>query len=141
MEGVHRGGSTFSFTLLIPWIVRYRVFVFAYPFLSLVRKVQGLGPLTFFVCCIFFFLVLGWSIFFVAADRLLLLGITYFFPSRPHIINMGVSLLQTVFLLASASQAFASCAHGTFLSPRAEDGSVKVNTFGYSGEIVSPLET
>ena len=73
-----------------------------------------------------------------AKDVLLFLGITYLSSSRPHIINMGVSLLQTVFLLASARQAFASCAHGTFLSPRAEDGSVKVNTFGYSGEIVSP---
>ena len=85
----------------------------------------------------FFSSFYGWSIFFVAADRLLFLGITSFSSSRPHI-NMGVSLLQTVFLLASARQAFASCAHGTFLSPRAEDGSVKVNTFGYSGEIVSP---
>ena len=60
------------------------------------------------------------------------------FPPHTHsITNMGFSLLQSVFLLASARQALASCAHGTFLSPRAEDGSVKVNTFGYAGEIVS----
>lgn len=91
MEGVHRGGSTFSFALLIPWIVRYRVFVFAYPFLSFVRKVQGLGPLTCFVCCIYFFSALGWSIFFVASDRLLLLGITYFSP-HAHTSSTWVSL-------------------------------------------------
>ncbi|KAK4147377.1 alpha carbonic anhydrase [Dichotomopilus funicola] len=45
---------------------------------------------------------------------------------------MGFSL-QALLLAVTATQALASCAHGTFLSPRAEDGTVKVNKFGYTG--------
>lgn len=58
--------------------------------------------------------------------------IPYFlsFPS-----NMAL-MLQTLVLVASATRVFASCAHGTFLSPRAEGGTVEVKTFGYSGTIV-----
>ncbi|GJN66496.1 hypothetical protein PLICBS_000514 [Purpureocillium lilacinum] len=37
-------------------------------------------------------------------------------------------------LLTFANQASASCAYGTILQPRAEGGTVKVNTFGYAGE-------
>ncbi|KAK0707258.1 alpha carbonic anhydrase [Lasiosphaeris hirsuta] len=44
--------------------------------------------------------------------------------------------LQTVLLAASARQAIASCAYGTFLHPRAEEGgAVPINTFGYTGSI------
>lgn len=85
------GRSTFSFALLIPWIIRYWVFVFAYHFLSLVQKVQGLGPLTSFCLLCIFFSFPGWTIFFVAADRLLFLGITYFSP-HAHISSTWVSL-------------------------------------------------
>ncbi|KAK4135056.1 carbonic anhydrase [Trichocladium antarcticum] len=47
---------------------------------------------------------------------------------------MGLTL-QALVLVASATRVFASCAHGTFLSPRAEGGTVEVKTFGYSGTI------
>lgn len=40
-------------------------------------------------------------------------------------------------LLTFANQASASCAYGTILQPRAEGGTVKVNTFGYAGEKVN----
>ncbi|KAK3350282.1 alpha carbonic anhydrase [Lasiosphaeria hispida] len=43
--------------------------------------------------------------------------------------------LQTLLLAASAGQAVASCAYGTFLHPRAEEGAVPINTFGYTGSI------
>lgn len=48
--------------------------------------------------------------------------------------------MRALLLAASATRVFASCAHGTFLQPRAEgeDGAVKVGTFGYSGNIVRP---
>ena len=46
---------------------------------------------------------------------------------------MGLTL-QALFLAASATRVFASCAHGTFLSPRAE-GAVEVDKFGYKGAI------
>jgi hypothetical protein len=47
--------------------------------------------------------------------------------------------VQALFLAASATRVLASCAHGTFLQPRAEEGAegeVKVGTFGYIGTIV-----
>ncbi|KAK4168208.1 putative carbonic anhydrase [Cladorrhinum sp. PSN259] len=43
-------------------------------------------------------------------------------------------LFQTLFLTASATRVFASCAYGTHLMPRAE-GEVKISTFGYTGSI------
>jgi hypothetical protein len=52
--------------------------------------------------------------------------------------NMGLTL-RSLLLVASATRAFASCAHGTFLRPRAENGTVEVGKFGYSGSIVSPF--
>ncbi|KAL2150605.1 hypothetical protein VTH82DRAFT_7168 [Thermothelomyces myriococcoides] len=45
---------------------------------------------------------------------------------------MGLTL-GALFLVSWATQAYASCAHGTFLSPRAEDGAVEVGKFGYTG--------
>lgn len=51
-------------------------------------------------------------------------------------------LLQTIVLAAAAvTEVKASCAYGTHLSPRAEGGVVPVNTFGYSGEIVSSIHS
>ncbi|KAK3291312.1 alpha carbonic anhydrase [Chaetomium fimeti] len=47
---------------------------------------------------------------------------------------MGLTL-RALFLAASATRALASCAHGTFLRPRAEGGTVEVATFGYTGSI------
>ncbi|KAK3988027.1 alpha carbonic anhydrase [Cladorrhinum sp. PSN332] len=44
-------------------------------------------------------------------------------------------LFQTLIFAASATRVFASCAYGTHLMPRAEDGEVKVSTFGYTGSI------
>lgn len=49
----------------------------------------------------------------------------------------GSITLNLLLLGAFASQAMASCAYGTLLHPRAEDGTVEVNTFGYTGQIVS----
>ncbi|KAL2161867.1 hypothetical protein VTH06DRAFT_7651 [Thermothelomyces fergusii] len=47
-----------------------------------------------------------------------------------------MDLVPGVLLLALwAVGAYASCAHGTFLSPRAEDGTVEVGKFGYIGTI------
>ncbi|AEO63923.1 8d8f1dee-d191-4a71-a7f8-cbf8d07bf975 [Thermothielavioides terrestris] len=43
--------------------------------------------------------------------------------------------LRALFLTASATRAFASCAHGTFLHPREEGGAVEVGKFGYIGSI------
>lgn len=45
---------------------------------------------------------------------------------------------SVLFLPVFASQVLASCAHGTHILPRAE-GAIKVNTFGYTGNIVSHL--
>ncbi|KAL2257832.1 hypothetical protein VTK26DRAFT_9111 [Humicola hyalothermophila] len=47
---------------------------------------------------------------------------------------MGMTI-QALLLAASATRVIASCAHGTFLRPRAEgeNGTVEVNTFGYTG--------
>ncbi|GAB1315547.1 hypothetical protein MFIFM68171_05757 [Madurella fahalii] len=48
---------------------------------------------------------------------------------------MGLTL-KALFLTASATRVFASCAHGTFLQPRAAEGEgVTVSTFGYTGTI------
>ncbi|KAL2133487.1 hypothetical protein VTI74DRAFT_2252 [Chaetomium olivicolor] len=47
---------------------------------------------------------------------------------------MGFSL-RALFLTASATRVLASCAHGTFLMPRAEGEEVKVGKFGYTGNI------
>ncbi|KAL4727866.1 hypothetical protein ACLX1H_004558 [Fusarium chlamydosporum] len=47
----------------------------------------------------------------------------------------GSITLNLLLLGAFASQAMASCAYGTLLHPRAEDGTVEVNTFGYTGQI------
>ncbi|KAF5024507.1 hypothetical protein F66182_3447 [Fusarium sp. NRRL 66182] len=44
-------------------------------------------------------------------------------------INLSLILLGTL-----ASEAIASCAYGTLLHPRAEDGTVEVNDFGYTGQ-------
>ncbi|KAK5658062.1 hypothetical protein OQA88_2618 [Cercophora sp. LCS_1] len=49
---------------------------------------------------------------------------------------MGGQILRALFLAATARQALASCAHGTFLQPRAEEGgAVPISTFGYTGRI------
>ncbi|KAK4128030.1 carbonic anhydrase [Parathielavia appendiculata] len=45
------------------------------------------------------------------------------------------STLLALALAASATRVFASCAHGTFLRPRAENGTVEIATFGYTGNI------
>jgi carbonic anhydrase len=47
----------------------------------------------------------------------------------------GSITLRLLLLGAFASKAMASCAYGTLLHPRAEDGTVEVNTFGYTGQI------
>ncbi|KAG8670400.1 hypothetical protein FPOAC2_09759 [Fusarium poae] len=47
----------------------------------------------------------------------------------------GSITLRALLLGAFASKAMASCAYGTLLHPRAEDGTVEVNTFGYTGKI------
>ncbi|RGP79881.1 carbonic anhydrase [Fusarium longipes] len=47
----------------------------------------------------------------------------------------GSITLQLLLLGAFASKAMASCAYGTLLHPRAEGGTVEVNTFGYTGKI------
>lgn len=49
----------------------------------------------------------------------------------------GSISLRALLLSAFASKAIASCAYGTLLQPRAEGGKVEVNTFGYTGKIVS----
>lgn len=49
----------------------------------------------------------------------------------------GSISLRALLLSAFASEAIASCAYGTLLQPRAEGGKVEVNTFGYTGKIVS----
>jgi hypothetical protein len=50
---------------------------------------------------------------------------------------MAATLFRTLIAAASVQHAVASCAYGTFLVPRAEEGAeVKVSTFGYTGEIV-----
>src|SRR3569833_34342 len=53
--------------------------------------------------------------------------------------RMPSLLLSILLLAASATQAFASCAHGTSIHPRAEgaSGAIKINKFGYTGAIVS----
>lgn len=138
MEGVHRGEVDLLLRPLDSLDHTILGFCVCIPFSFFGSESSRSATIDFFLFVVYFFLV-------SRLDHLLRCGRSTSFPrhyvlfsSRPHIINMGVSLLQTVFLLVSARQAFASCAHGTFLSPRAEDGSVKVNTFGYSGEIVSP---
>lgn len=56
---------------------------------------------------------------------------------------MASRILQLGALAAFASQALASCAHGTLLQPRAEgaEGKVNVSTFGYLGAKVSPIRS
>ncbi|OHE99812.1 tat pathway signal sequence [Colletotrichum orchidophilum] len=46
---------------------------------------------------------------------------------------MSSRLFTFGFFAASVSQVLASCAYGTHLDPRAEDGKVKVNNFAYTG--------
>jgi carbonic anhydrase len=48
--------------------------------------------------------------------------------------KMGLTL-RALLLAASATRVLASCAHGTFLRPRAEGGTVEVAKFGYTGTI------
>ncbi|KAJ4152258.1 hypothetical protein NW754_004053 [Fusarium falciforme] len=47
----------------------------------------------------------------------------------------GSLVLRLGLLAVLASKAWASCAYGTLLHPRAEEGTVDVNIFGYTGEI------
>ncbi|KAM5349685.1 hypothetical protein ACJ41O_006190 [Fusarium nematophilum] len=47
----------------------------------------------------------------------------------------GSLALRLGLMAALASKAWASCAYGTLLHPRAEEGTVEVNTFGYTGKI------
>ncbi|KAL1844991.1 hypothetical protein VTK73DRAFT_1381 [Phialemonium thermophilum] len=47
-------------------------------------------------------------------------------------------VLRAVFAASVAARALASCAYGTHLFPRAEEGAVEINTFGYAGT-VGPL--
>lgn len=48
-----------------------------------------------------------------------------------------MAMLRTALVAAfAATEVAASCAYGTHLMPRAEEGEVPVNTFGYSGTIV-----
>ncbi|KAL2194397.1 alpha carbonic anhydrase [Corynascus similis CBS 632.67] len=47
---------------------------------------------------------------------------------------MGLTL-RSLLLAASATRVLASCAHGTFLRPRAEGDTVEVANFGYTGTI------
>lgn len=48
-----------------------------------------------------------------------------------------MSMLRTALVAAlAAKEVAASCAYGTPLMPRAEEGEVPINTFGYSGTIV-----
>jgi hypothetical protein len=55
---------------------------------------------------------------------------------------MASFLLSLGLFAASATNVMASCAYGTHLSPRAEEGgAVKVNTFGYAGAIVCIFST
>ncbi|CAI4219577.1 unnamed protein product [Parascedosporium putredinis] len=51
---------------------------------------------------------------------------------------MHASLATLAWAVFSASQAMASCAHGTHLHRR-QEGAVEVNQFGYTGLIVRPL--
>ncbi|KAK1656258.1 alpha carbonic anhydrase [Colletotrichum phormii] len=46
---------------------------------------------------------------------------------------MSSRLITFGFFAASISQVLASCAYGTHLDPRAEEGKVKVNNFAYTG--------
>lgn len=52
---------------------------------------------------------------------------------------MSSRLITFGFFAASISQVLASCAYGTHLDPRAEEGKVKVNNFAYTGSNVSAL--
>lgn len=48
-----------------------------------------------------------------------------------------MAMLRTALVAAfAATEVAASCAYGTHLMPRAEEGEVPINTFGYSGAIV-----
>lgn len=50
---------------------------------------------------------------------------------------MSALIARILIVAASVTHASASCAYGTHLSPRAEEGApIKVNTFGYTGVIV-----
>ncbi|KAK4244318.1 alpha carbonic anhydrase [Corynascus novoguineensis] len=51
---------------------------------------------------------------------------------------MGLTL-RALILAASATRVLASCAHGTFLRPRAEGDTVEVANFGYTGTITINL--
>lgn len=50
---------------------------------------------------------------------------------------MSTFIARILMIAASVTHASASCAYGTHLSPRAEEGApIEVNTFGYTGVIV-----
>lgn len=50
---------------------------------------------------------------------------------------MSTLITRILIVAASVTHASASCAYGTHLSPRAEEGApIEVNTFGYTGVIV-----
>ncbi|KFX95976.1 hypothetical protein O988_05538 [Pseudogymnoascus sp. VKM F-3808] len=52
---------------------------------------------------------------------------------------MSALIARILIVAASVTHASASCAYGTHLSPRAEEGApIKVNTFGYTG-VIGPL--
>jgi hypothetical protein len=51
--------------------------------------------------------------------------------------TMRLPSIQVLLAAGFASQVSASCGYGTILQPRAEEGTVKVNTFGYIGAKVS----
>ena len=67
------------------------------------------------------------SLHFLSSASLLLLSLL----AGP---TMASGLLRVVAIAASVTQAVASCAYGTHLAPRAEEGGeIKVNTFAYTG--------
>jgi len=117
---------------------------FSFSILFLIYSwLAGRSGTSSFLFRFFFFYIFVWSYLFqvlVLGPSILHLHPSTRFCSTSHLrsTKMYGSTLKALLLAASATRALASCAHGTFLQPRAEEGGeVKVGNFGYIGRIVS----
>ncbi|KAJ3454550.1 hypothetical protein MRS44_013150 [Fusarium solani] len=104
-----------------------RCFVFLDLFILLRFEACSLLPFTLYLIPSFQFPICAGALPFVFSHWVFIL----------HLINApmaGFVSLTAWLLIAFAPNAWASCAYGTLLHPRAEGGTVEVNDFGYTGK-------
>ncbi|EPE09839.1 carbonic anhydrase [Ophiostoma piceae UAMH 11346] len=81
---------------------------------------------------------LFYKLYIASFNRLPFFFFLFFFSLAVLFTMLHINSYLLLIASFAAEHAYASCAYGTHLHARAEEGGVKVNTFGYTGSI-SPL--